>query len=161
MWEIETTSRPKSARAREIDAVSRSRRSDRTLACGRDGQGSGRRRPHGQVTLLDATSFAVWAGCRAPGKEPENLCAPSLAFSPDGHELAVGSQQGTISLWSVSQPGATAGFACISPGIADGSTTWSTTHRAAGWPARVSTRSSKSGTLKSSIASCCGCKLAD
>ena len=28
----------------------------------------------------------------------------ALAFSPDGQDLAVGSQQGTISIWSVAQP---------------------------------------------------------
>ncbi len=33
-----------------------------------------------------------------------------MAFSPDGGYLAVGSQQGTISLWSVAQPARAAVF---------------------------------------------------
>ncbi len=57
----------------------------------------------GQVMLLDATSLALLCSIGEPGKDQENL-GRSLAFSPDGNELAVGSQQGTISLWSLEQP---------------------------------------------------------
>ena len=39
-----------------------------------------------------------------PAKEPEPNSAPLVAFSPDGRELAVGSERGTISLWSLSRP---------------------------------------------------------
>ncbi len=100
--EIEATSGAKSARAREIDAVSRFE-GVMNIALRPDGQVLAVGERSGQVTLLDTTSFAVLGSLRETGKDQENLWR-SLAFSPDGNELAVGSQQGTISLWSVQQP---------------------------------------------------------
>ncbi len=61
----------------------------------------------GRITLLDTTSWKVLDRLNPPGNEPENYWSPTpaLTFSPDGRELAVGSQQGTIALWSLARPG--------------------------------------------------------
>jgi len=58
----------------------------------------------GQVTLLDASTLLILGRLRSPDKEAETIWPPALAISPDGNELAVGSQLGTISLWSVARP---------------------------------------------------------
>ena len=149
----------KSARARETRAVSRFRWSDRISRSGPTGKVLAVGDRTGQVTLLDTTSFAVLGRLDEPGKDREPL-APRLAFSPDGTELAVGSQQGTISLWSVAAR-ATALRLHLPGHRGMGQQPGLTTHTAAGWPARVSTPSSKSGTLKSSIASSLRLELAD
>jgi WD40 repeat protein len=42
---------------------------------------------------------------KSPGNEPETTwAAPALAFSPDDIELAVGSDRGAISLWTLVNP---------------------------------------------------------
>ena len=57
----------------------------------------------GTVTLFDTVRSRVLERIKPSNGEAESLLL-ALAFSPDGHDLAVGSQQGTISLWSVAQP---------------------------------------------------------
>jgi eukaryotic-like serine/threonine-protein kinase len=56
------------------------------------------------VTLLDASKLVVVGQLKSPAKEPETFFPPALAFSPDGTELAVGSERGAISLWSLARP---------------------------------------------------------
>jgi hypothetical protein len=57
-----------------------------------------------QVTLIDAHSLKRISVLTEPGKPTENLFWSTLAFSPDGRSLAVGSFQGTISFWSLDVP---------------------------------------------------------
>jgi serine/threonine protein kinase/WD40 repeat protein len=57
----------------------------------------------GTVTLLDTTALRVLARIKPSSGEVESLLL-ALAFSPNGHNLAVGSQQGMISIWSVARP---------------------------------------------------------
>jgi WD40 repeat protein len=58
----------------------------------------------GNVTLFDASNLAVIGSLSDSGKPADGFYPPALAFSPDGRSLAVGSQRGTISLWSLDQP---------------------------------------------------------
>jgi eukaryotic-like serine/threonine-protein kinase len=57
----------------------------------------------GTVTLVDTQRTRVLERIKPSSGEGESLVL-ALAFSPQGHDLAVGSQQGTISIWSVAQP---------------------------------------------------------
>ncbi len=57
----------------------------------------------GTVTLIDTHGPKVLALIKPSSGEVESLLL-AVAFSPDGHDLAVGSQPGTISIWSVAQP---------------------------------------------------------
>jgi eukaryotic-like serine/threonine-protein kinase len=58
----------------------------------------------GTVTLVETDHPRVLARIKPSSGEVESLVL-ALAFSPDGHGLAVGgSQEGTISIWSVVQP---------------------------------------------------------
>ncbi len=59
---------------------------------------------NGTILLLDTTNLNIVGRIKPPGDQVTSFLDP-LAFSPDGHSLAVGSQQeGTISIWSVDQP---------------------------------------------------------
>ena len=55
------------------------------------------------MTLLDTSNQRILAQIKPPSGEAESLWL-ALAFSPDGRDLAVGSEHGTISLWSIAQP---------------------------------------------------------
>ncbi len=57
----------------------------------------------GTVTLFDTDGPSVLERIKPSSGEVESLLL-AIAFSPDGHDLAVGSQPGTISIWSVAQP---------------------------------------------------------
>jgi serine/threonine protein kinase/WD40 repeat protein len=57
----------------------------------------------GTVTLIDTVRPATLGSFRPSADESASVF-PGLAFSPDGRTLAVGSQQGTISLYSVDSP---------------------------------------------------------
>ena len=87
------------------------------------------RRPTEPVrsTLLDADKLVVVGQLRAPARSQKPSCRTALAFSPDGTELAVGSQQGTISLWSIAKPDATASSLASARPPRHGQPTWSTT----------------------------------
>jgi eukaryotic-like serine/threonine-protein kinase len=56
----------------------------------------------GTVTLLDTARCRILGQFKPPSGETENFWL-AMAFSPDGRDLALGSPQGTISLWSVAQ----------------------------------------------------------
>ena len=57
----------------------------------------------GTVTLVDPERCRVLDRIKPSSGEVESLLL-ALAFSPQGQDLAVGSQLGTISIWSVVQP---------------------------------------------------------
>jgi WD40 repeat protein len=101
-WAIENGPDPKSARARELNLAPVPDGASR-LALRPDGHVLAVEDRNGKITLLDALGHAVLGTVLPRGAQTDLLLAP-LAFSPDGRELAVGSQQGTISLWSVAQP---------------------------------------------------------
>jgi WD40 repeat protein len=52
------------------------------------------------VTLLDTTRPRVLGQITPPPGDPESFLG-AMAFSPDGRDLAIGSQQGTIFVYSV------------------------------------------------------------
>jgi len=59
---------------------------------------------NGTVLLLETSHLSLVGRIKLAGDRAAGLLF-ALAFSPDGHNLAVGSQQeGTISIWSVDQP---------------------------------------------------------
>jgi eukaryotic-like serine/threonine-protein kinase len=57
----------------------------------------------GKVTLVDTFSRAIVAKI-PPSSGDSEIYRLALAFSPDGQSLAVGSPEGTISLWSLANP---------------------------------------------------------
>jgi WD40 repeat protein len=57
----------------------------------------------GTVTLLETARSKILGQIRPPSGEAESFWH-AMAFSPDGRDLALGSAQGGISLWSVAQP---------------------------------------------------------
>jgi WD40 repeat protein len=106
VWELASNSGTKTVRARELRSASIADGIPEVVissALGRDGKLLAVADRTGQVALLDASKLVVVATLRS-GKEPETFLPTALAFSPDGTELAVGSQQGTISLWSIAKP---------------------------------------------------------
>jgi WD40 repeat protein len=102
-WELDTSSGATAARARELESVSLPEGMI-NFVLGRDGKLLAVADRTGQVTLLDASTLASIGRLKGPGKEPEAPWPPALALSPDGMELAVGSERGGISLWSLSRP---------------------------------------------------------
>jgi WD40 repeat protein len=103
-WELDASSGTRSIRARDIgsavlprSAINFLLSNDGTLLAVPD-------RTTGQVSLLNAFTLSALGKTTSPGKEPETFLPPALAFSPDGTELAVGSERGAISLWSVLRP---------------------------------------------------------
>ena len=99
-WEIEFSTDGKSAHARELESVSPPD-GIINVVLGRDGKLLAVADRSGQVSILDATTLVSLSRLKTPG---ENIWPPTLAFSPDGTELAVGSERGAISLWSLSRP---------------------------------------------------------
>jgi WD40 repeat protein len=57
----------------------------------------------GTVSLVDTAARRVIGTIQPLNGDSDNPWL-AMAFSPDGRSLAIGSQEGTISLWSVSQP---------------------------------------------------------
>jgi WD40 repeat protein len=55
------------------------------------------------VLLLNASNGREKARLAPAAAEPEASHVRSLAFSPDGSELAVGLQQGTVEIWSLAR----------------------------------------------------------
>ncbi len=103
MWAIEASAGAKTTRARELvartlaDGLSR-------IALSPDGKLLAVGDRTGQVILVDASNLEPIGTVRDPAKPTESFWPPALAFSPDSRSLAVGSPQGTISLWSLKAP---------------------------------------------------------
>jgi eukaryotic-like serine/threonine-protein kinase len=57
----------------------------------------------GGVTLVDILSQRIVAKIPPLNQDSDNFTL-AMAFSPDGQNMAIGSPEGTISLWSVGQP---------------------------------------------------------
>jgi WD40 repeat protein len=57
----------------------------------------------GGVTLVDILTRRIVAKLPPLNQDSDNFTL-AMAFSPDGQNMAVGSPEGTISLWSVAQP---------------------------------------------------------
>ena len=76
-------------------AISLALRGDGTLLAVGDRTGS--------VTLIDTSTHRVVGTIQPLNRDSENPWL-SMAFSPDGQALAIGSWEGTTSLWSVAQP---------------------------------------------------------
>ena len=74
-----------------------------SLALRRDGKVLAVGDRAGTVTLFETERPRVLARIKPSSGEVESLLL-ALAFSPDGHDLAVGSQPGMISIWSVAEP---------------------------------------------------------
>jgi len=102
-WAIESTSEAPQAQARELDWGVPLAEGASSLALRRDGAVLAVGDRSGTVTLLDTTRQTVLERIKPSSGEAESLLL-ALAFSPDGRDLAVGSQQGSISIWSIAQP---------------------------------------------------------
>jgi len=102
-WAIESTSEAPQAQARELDWVVPLAEGASSLALRRDGAVLALGDRAGTVTLLDTARQTVLERIQPSSGEAESLLL-ALAFSPDGRDLAVGSQQGSISIWSIAQP---------------------------------------------------------
>ena len=74
---------------------------NRVTALGRDGELFAVADGAGSVALFESSTLAVVGSLQDSGKPTENFPPTALVFSPDGRSLAVGSLQGTISLWSL------------------------------------------------------------
>ena len=100
-WAIDFVQGAKSARASELQSAILEQSNKVTLTP--DGTILAVVEPT-HVTLIDAHSLQQIAVLTESGKPTENSFWTPLAFSPDGRSLAVGSSQGTISLWSLEVP---------------------------------------------------------
>ena len=90
----------------------------------------------GAVSLVDTLTRKSRGNPSCVNGDSENNWL-AMAFSPDGQNLAIGSPEGTISLWSVAQP-KSRGCDFICRATAEPITTWRSTLKTAGWPARGS-----------------------
>ena len=102
-WELDASSGATAVRARELESVSLPD-GRINFVLGVDGKRLAVADRTGQVTILDASTLVSLGRLKGPGKEPDGPRPPAIAFSPDGTELAVGSERGAISLWSVARP---------------------------------------------------------
>ena len=138
VWAIETASESAQsqveAQARELDWSVPLAEVASSLALRRDGSVLAVADRAGTVTLFDTARQTVLERIKPSGGEAESLVL-AIAFSPDGRDLALGSQQGTISIWSIAQPNRV-GSASACRATADSSPVWSSIRRADDWPAR-------------------------
>ena len=103
VWGVEHPSPSVPPRAHDLNwsltlgdaAISLALRGDGTLLAVGDRTGS--------VTLIDTSTHRVVGTIQPLNRDSENPWL-SMAFSPDGQALAIGSWEGTTSLWSVAQP---------------------------------------------------------
>jgi WD40 repeat protein len=103
VWQLELSADGDTARARDLEAYSLP--DGVNLVLGHNGKLLAFADRTGQVTVLDASKFVVLSRrIKPPGNEPETSWPPALAFSPDDIELAVGSDRGAVSLWSLAKP---------------------------------------------------------
>ena len=102
VWGVEHPSPSAPPRARDLNwsltlgdgAISLALRGDGALLAVGDRTGS--------VTLIDTSTHGVVGTIQPLNRDSENPWL-SMAFSPDGQALAIGSWEGTIALWSVAQ----------------------------------------------------------
>ena len=103
VWAIEKAESSSSARAHDLDwplpvsegAISIALRGDGKILALGDRTGG--------VSLVDTNARRVVGTIRPNGADSENYWL-AMAFSSDGQNLAIGSQEGIISVWSVAQP---------------------------------------------------------
>ncbi len=75
-----------------------------TLALAHDGKLLALADRTGSVRLIDTARGAVLSRFSTPDKEESDSASSSIAFAPDGRELAVGTQAGVVRLWSIEDP---------------------------------------------------------
>ncbi len=102
-WSIETSADSTFADARDLSVSVPLPEGATNLALSPDGKLLAVVDRTGAVVLVDTARFRVLSRLEPPAGETDNF-RQAMAFSPDGTYLAVGSQQGVISLWSVAQP---------------------------------------------------------
>jgi serine/threonine protein kinase/WD40 repeat protein len=105
IWELETKAGAALAHARELNwrlpvpeggYIAMALRPDGKILAMADRSGT--------ILLVETLRQTVVGQIKPPGDQVASFFL-ALAFSPDGHDLAVGSQQeGTISIWSLDQP---------------------------------------------------------
>jgi WD40 repeat protein len=104
VWELETTPEESHAPARELSWPGPLPEGGfHNLALRGDGALLALADRTGTVTLFDTHKLRMLGQIKPPAGEPEAF-ALALTFSPDGRDLAIGSQQGTIGLWSLLEP---------------------------------------------------------
>ncbi len=104
VWSLEGSQDGSSVQARELDwALPVVDRGFTNLALRSDGAVLAVSDWSETVTLIDTVRTRVLGQIPHPSGDSEAFML-AMAFSPDGRQLAVGSQQGSIALWSVEHP---------------------------------------------------------
>ncbi len=104
VWSLQGTQDGSSVQARELDwALPVVDGGFTNLALRSDGSVLAVSDRSETVTLIDTVRTRVLGQIPHPSGDSEAFML-AMAFSPDGRQLAVGSQQGTIALWSVEHP---------------------------------------------------------
>ena len=104
VWSLEVTQDGSSVQARELDwALPVVDGGFNNLALRSDGAVLAVSDRSETVTLINTTGPRVLGQIPHPSGDSEAFLL-AMAFSPDGCQLAVGSQQGSIALWSVERP---------------------------------------------------------
>jgi serine/threonine protein kinase/WD40 repeat protein len=102
-WSINMSSESAEAQARDLNWAVPLAEGAINLALRPDGAVLAVLEKTGTLTLLDTASGRFLGRLKPPSGEAEAVWL-GMAFSPTGRELAVGSPQGVISLWSVAEP---------------------------------------------------------
>jgi WD40 repeat protein len=103
IWALESTSDGSRVQARELASVPVAEGTFGNTALSPDGAVLALADRAESVILFDTARLKVAGLIKPPPREIESFLG-ALAFSPDSHDLAIGSQQGTIFVWSVDQP---------------------------------------------------------
>jgi serine/threonine protein kinase/WD40 repeat protein len=105
VWALEVTPRRFPIPARELEwPVPAVTRGLSNIALRTDGAILALVDRRGAVTLVETARGTVVGRIKPPMGQPEGFGLVPLVFSPDGRILAVGSQEGIISIWSVTEP---------------------------------------------------------
>jgi WD40 repeat protein len=103
VWAIEPVTDESVIRARELNwPISTAQIGFNNIALRGDGAVLALGDRTGSVTLIDTVRRTVLGRMRP--SQPSEGMSLAMAFAPDGRVLAVGSQEGTISIWSVAKP---------------------------------------------------------